>query len=42
LGNSAAEWSENFFYLLLAAGALSITPAVLRNSQRTASGIVGL
>jgi hypothetical protein len=42
LGNSTAEWSENSFYLLLAAGVLSISAAVLRNSARTASGIIAL
>jgi hypothetical protein len=42
LGNSTAAWSENSFYLLLAAGVLSISAAVLRNSARTASGIIAL
>jgi hypothetical protein len=42
LGNSTVAWSENSFYLLLAAGMLSISAGVLRNSVRTASGIIAL
>ena len=41
-GNASLPWINNFFYLLFFAGLLSISAAVLRNSQRTVSAIVAL
>ena len=41
-GNASLPWINNFFYLLFFAGVLSISAAVLRNSQQTASAIIAL
>jgi len=41
-GNASLPWINNFFYLLFFAGLLSISAAVLRNSQRTVSSIIAL
>jgi hypothetical protein len=41
-GNASIPWINNFFYLLFFAGLLSISAAVLRSSQRTASAIIAL
>jgi hypothetical protein len=42
LWRSGAPWSENFFYLPMAAGALLLAASFLRNSERGASGTLAL
>jgi hypothetical protein len=42
LWHTGAPWSDNFFYLPMAAGLILIAGSFLRNSERGASGVLAL